>query len=145
MKKKLFVSMTKSLGKVGKLWWSRNTRNRQIWKYLKCYKGLIKSMNAYKKICNNLWSSVVIFIRFAISKVPVIGYKYPWDRKISLWTYPTNNMRLIQICIVAIAKKASKQAEIRSHRTTRRRYLRWYQAKQRSCWKRGTEILRGYI
>ena len=32
-------------------------------------------------------------------------------------------MRLIQICIVAIAKKASKQAEIRSHRTTRRRYL----------------------
>ena len=50
-------------------------------------------------------------------------------------------MRLIQICIVAIAKKASKQEEIRSHRTTRRRYLRWYQAKQRSCWKRGTEIL----
>ena len=28
-------------------------------------------------------------------------------------------MRLIQICIVAIATKAQKQAEIRSHRTTR--------------------------
>ena len=41
-------------------------------------------MNAYKKICNNLWSSVVIFIRFAVSKVPVIGYKYSWDSKISL-------------------------------------------------------------
>ena len=39
-------------------------------------------------------------------------------------TYPTNKMGLIQICIVAIATKEPKQAEIRSYRTTRRRYLR---------------------
>ena len=58
-----------------------------------------------------------------------------------LWTYPANKMRLVQICILASATKAPKQAEIHSHRTTRRQYLRWYQAKQPSCWKQGTEIL----
>ena len=38
---------------------------------------------------------------------------------------------------------ASKYTFLRSQRTTRRRYLRWYQAKQRSCWYLGTEILIG--
>ncbi|CDN14338.1 NADH dehydrogenase subunit 5, Involved in CO2 fixation [Richelia intracellularis] len=45
-----------------------------------------------------------------------------------LWTtkhliYPTNIVLLIQIWIVARDKKASKQAEILSHLTTRRRYF----------------------
>lgn len=45
--------------------------------------------------------------------------------------------------IVARERNALKQAEILSHRTTSLRYFRWNHAKQRSCWKRGTEILIG--
>ncbi len=45
--------------------------------------------------------------------------------------------------IVAIARNASKQAAMRSQRTTKRRYFFWNQAKVRSAWNRGTPFLIG--
>src|SRR5438445_11114613 len=45
--------------------------------------------------------------------------------------------------IVAIARNASKQAAMRSQRTTSRRYFFWSQAKVRSAWNRGTTFLIG--
>ena len=45
--------------------------------------------------------------------------------------------------IVAIARNASKQAAMRSQRTTKRRYFFWNQAKVRSAWNRGTTFLIG--
>ena len=59
------------------------------------------------------------------------------------WTYPTNKILLIQMWIVAREIKALKQAEILSHRTTSLRYFRWNHAKQRSIWKRETDIFMG--
>ena len=41
------------------------------------------------------------------------------QKRLLIRSYPTNKMRLIQICIVAIATKAPKQAEILSHPTTK--------------------------
>jgi hypothetical protein len=42
-----------------------------------------------------------------------------------------------------MARNASKHAAMRSHRTTRRRYFVWNQAKVRAAWNRGTVFLMG--
>jgi hypothetical protein len=45
--------------------------------------------------------------------------------------------------IVAIASNASKQAAMRSQRTTKRRDFFWNHAKVRAAWNRGTTFLIG--
>ena len=47
------------------------------------------------------------------------------------------------MCIVAMARNASKHATRRSQRTTQRRYFLWNQVNVCSAWNRGTPFLIG--
>lgn len=68
MKRKLFVFMIRSLGKVGKLWWSKNIRNREIWKFWSCLylKNCDKLFVGYSLILNDWISINFIFYNYDI-------------------------------------------------------------------------------